>query len=48
MAPEVVPGILLANKKIKTATPALYDLAPSILAEFGVSKPDDMVGNNIF
>jgi predicted AlkP superfamily phosphohydrolase/phosphomutase len=48
MAPEVVPGILLANKKIKAATPALFDLAPSILAEFGVSKPDDMVGNNIF
>jgi predicted AlkP superfamily phosphohydrolase/phosphomutase len=48
MAPEVVPGILLVNRKIKAAAPALSDLAPTILAEFGVSKPDDMVGNNVF
>ncbi len=48
VAPEVVPGIFLASKKIKTDTPALYDLAPSILAEFGVSKPEGMVGDCVF
>ena len=48
VAPEVVPGILLASKKIKTESPALYDLAPSILAEFGVPRPDEMIGKNVF
>jgi len=48
VAPELVPGVFLASKKIKTDTPALYDLAPSILAEFGVSKPDEMVGASVF
>jgi predicted AlkP superfamily phosphohydrolase/phosphomutase len=48
VAPEVVPGVFLASKKIKTDTPALSDLAPSILAEFGVSKPGGMVGTCVF
>ena len=35
---ELVPGIILSNKKIKTVSPALYDIAPTILAEFGIKK----------
>ena len=45
---EVVPGIILSNKKIKTVSPALYDIAPTILAEFGIEKSTDMVGEPIF
>ncbi|MCX6339241.1 MAG: alkaline phosphatase family protein [Candidatus Aureabacteria bacterium] len=47
-ATEIVPGILFASKKIKLAQPHLYDIAPAILAEFGISKPADMVGTSIF
>ena len=47
-ATEVVPGILLVSKKIDLAQPHLYDLAPTILAEFGITKPADMIGRNIF
>ena len=48
MAAELVPGVILANKKLNTLSPKLYDLAPTILAEFGISKPDVMVGKPIF
>ncbi len=45
---EIVPGIILSNKKIRTVNPALYDIAPTILAEFGIEKSSDMVGKPIF
>ncbi len=48
MAPEVLPGILLANRKIKAESPALYDLTPSILQIFGIPKPGEMIGENVF
>jgi len=48
MEAELVPGILLSNKKIKSKHPALHDIAPTILAEFGIPKQNGMVGNNVF
>jgi predicted AlkP superfamily phosphohydrolase/phosphomutase len=45
---KLVPGILLSNKKIESENPALYDLAPTILAEFGIPKQEGMVGNSVF
>ena len=45
---ELVPGIILSNKKIKTVSPALYDIAPTILAEFGIKQDTDMIGKPIF
>jgi predicted AlkP superfamily phosphohydrolase/phosphomutase len=48
MAAELVPGILLSNKKIKADNPKLYDIAPTILSEFGIEKNSDMVGKQIF
>ena len=48
MAAEVVPGILLSNKKIRYNTPALYDLTVTILDEFGIEKPNNMIGESIF
>ena len=44
----LVPGILLSNRPIAAQTPALTDIAPTILAEFGIRKPKDMIGNSIF
>jgi predicted AlkP superfamily phosphohydrolase/phosphomutase len=42
-----VPGMLCCNKKIRTKQPTLIDLAPSILAEFGLPTPYYMTGNII-
>ena len=41
-------GVFLSSKKFKAQRPALYDLAPSILSEFGIQKPENMVGRSIF
>jgi predicted AlkP superfamily phosphohydrolase/phosphomutase len=48
MAPEVIPGILLTNRKIKAKSPALYDLTPTILKIFGLPIPKEMIGKPIF
>ena len=48
MEADLVPGILLANKKIKSEHPALYDLAPTILAVFGIPRQEGMVGEALF
>jgi len=43
----LVPGVLLSNRKIAADTPALTDIAPTILAEFGIAKPSDMMGQSV-
>lgn len=48
VAPEVVPGILVTNQKIKADSPALYDLTPTILKIFDIEKPKEMIGNPVF
>ncbi len=48
IAHDVVPGIVLSNRPLAIQDPALIDLAPTILSEFGLSKPETMVGRNIF
>ncbi len=45
---KLVPGVILSNRKIKTEGPALYDIAPTILQEFGIEKDKNMVGGPIF
>ncbi|MGB9004783.1 MAG: alkaline phosphatase family protein [Candidatus Aminicenantales bacterium] len=47
-APEVIPGILAVNRKVRAEAPALYDLAPSVLDIFGISRPKEMRGRTIF
>ena len=47
MEAELVPGILLSNKKITADQPALYDMAPTILAVFGIPKQEGMIGSNV-
>jgi predicted AlkP superfamily phosphohydrolase/phosphomutase len=48
MEAELVPGILLSNKKIKSDHPVLYDIAPSILAEFGIPTQEGIIGSRLF
>ncbi len=43
-----VPGILFSNKPIAARVPSLVDLAPSILAEFGLNTPSSMTGRSVF
>ncbi len=43
-----VPGVLLSNRKIDAQSPALTDIAPTILAEFGITKTKDMMGQSVF
>jgi predicted AlkP superfamily phosphohydrolase/phosphomutase len=44
----LVPGVLLSSKKLQATAPALTDIAPTILAEFGVAKPGGMSGGSVF
>jgi predicted AlkP superfamily phosphohydrolase/phosphomutase len=44
----LVPGVLLSNHKIDAAAPALTDIAPTILSEFGIAKSKDMMGQSVF
>jgi len=48
MEAALVPGILLSNKEIKLSNPALTDLAPTVLDEFGIPKQEGMIGQSIF
>jgi predicted AlkP superfamily phosphohydrolase/phosphomutase len=44
----LVPGVLLSNRKIAAEAPALTDIAPSILEEFGIAKGKGMIGRSVF
>jgi predicted AlkP superfamily phosphohydrolase/phosphomutase len=44
----LVPGVLLSNRPIEAADPALTDIAPTIFAEFGIPKPGSMMGHSVF
>jgi predicted AlkP superfamily phosphohydrolase/phosphomutase len=43
-----VPGVLFCNRPVRARSPSLVDLAPSILAEFGLPTPPAMTGKSIF
>ncbi len=43
-----VPGVLWCNQAIRGREPSLVDLAPSILAAYGLPIPEPMTGRNVF
>jgi predicted AlkP superfamily phosphohydrolase/phosphomutase len=43
-----VPGVLFSNRPFRARSPSLVDIAPSILAEFGLTAPSSMTGRSIF
>ncbi|MCK4997915.1 MAG: alkaline phosphatase family protein [Anaerohalosphaera sp.] len=46
--PHEVPGVLFTNRHVLKDDPALIDIAPTILNEFGLETPGTMTGKNIF
>jgi predicted AlkP superfamily phosphohydrolase/phosphomutase len=44
----LVPGVLLSNRKIVAESPALTDIAATILGEFGIAKSGPMMGHSVF
>ena len=48
MAAEVVPGILFSSRPLELDDPRIVDLPVTILAEFGIERPEQMRGRNIF
>jgi predicted AlkP superfamily phosphohydrolase/phosphomutase len=46
--PDLVPGVLLANRPVTTPRPQICDIATTILAAFGIGKPPQMTGQNLF
>jgi predicted AlkP superfamily phosphohydrolase/phosphomutase len=45
---KLVPGVLLSNRKIAADSPALTDIAATILGEFGIAKSGLMMGRSVF
>jgi predicted AlkP superfamily phosphohydrolase/phosphomutase len=48
MDTEKLPGVLFSNRPLARENPSLIDLAPTILEEFGLSKPKSMTGGSVF
>lgn len=48
IAAEEVPGVVFANRAIRHPEPSLVDIAPTVLAEFGVARPEGMRGRSLF
>jgi predicted AlkP superfamily phosphohydrolase/phosphomutase len=44
----VVPGILLCSRRIAAERPDLRDVTATVLAEFGVKKPEEMAGEPVW
>lgn len=47
VAHDLVPGIILSNRKIIADDPALIDVAPSVLARYGIDRPASMEGRPV-
>ena len=48
MAADEVPGVLLSNRRIRAAAPALADITATILGEFAVPRTRGMIGHSVF
>jgi len=46
--PAFVPAVLFSNRQPKLKEPMIYDITATILDEFGIPVPDQMVGRSIF
>ncbi len=46
--PRIVPGVLFCNRKIDVDDPALIDIAPTVLQQFGITPPTFMDGKVLF
>jgi predicted AlkP superfamily phosphohydrolase/phosphomutase len=46
--PRIVPGVMFCNREIDVEDPALIDIAPTALQQFGVQVPKFMDGKALF
>ena len=46
--PRIVPGVMFSNRKIDVEDPALIDIAPTALQQFGITPPKFMDGKVLF
>jgi predicted AlkP superfamily phosphohydrolase/phosphomutase len=46
MAANAVPGVLLSNRPVVSNDVGLADIAPTLLGEFGITPPKEMVGKS--
>ena len=46
--PRLVPGVLFCNRPIDRDDPALIDIAPTALRQFGIEPPAFMDGRPLF
>lgn len=46
--PRLVPGVLFCNREIAVDDPALIDIAPTVLQQFGIEPPAYMDGKVLF
>jgi hypothetical protein len=44
---DLVPGVLLCNQAVRAEAPALWDIAPTVLAEYGIAAPSNMTGRSV-
>jgi predicted AlkP superfamily phosphohydrolase/phosphomutase len=47
MDPELVPGVLFSNRRLKVEKPDIKDIAPTVLGLFGVPVPAYMKGKRL-
>lgn len=46
--PSLVPGVLFVNRRVSLGSPAIIDLAPTLLSLFGVTPPEGTDGKALF
>lgn len=46
--PALVPGVIWLNKKVELKSPSITDIAPTILEQYGISRPQEMQGRALF
>ena len=45
---DLIPGVLLSNRRLARNRGSVCDIAPTILGEFGIETPREMTGKNLF
>jgi predicted AlkP superfamily phosphohydrolase/phosphomutase len=48
MRASAVPGVLFSNRKFRVGAPSLVDVPVTILREFGITPPREMIGESVF
>jgi predicted AlkP superfamily phosphohydrolase/phosphomutase len=46
--PDLVPGVLVTNRPVTAPRPKVSDIAATILAAFGIARPPQMTGRDLF